>query len=100
MLLGTLRTHQIALHVNNNDAFIFDSFRFKYIPQEIRNLIGNNKIIKNIFRIQPNDSIRCGYFCIGFINFMYKGKLLTDFRHSFLPNSLDLIELMKKNNNN
>ena len=33
--------------------------------------IGNKKIITNIFRIQAYDSIMCGYFCIGFINFMF-----------------------------
>ena len=29
----------------------------------------NKNIITNIFRIQAYDSIMCGYFCIGFINF-------------------------------
>ena len=33
--------------------------------------IGNKNIITNIFRIQAYDSIICGYFCIGFINFMF-----------------------------
>ena len=27
----------------------------------------------------------CGYFCIGFIDFMLAGKKLTDFRKSFSP---------------
>ena len=34
----------------------------------------------------------CGYFCIGFINYMFKGKSLTDFTNLFSPNDL------KKNN--
>ena len=25
----------------------------------------------------------CGYFCIGFIDFMLKGKILTDFTNPF-----------------
>ena len=29
----------------------------------------------------------CGYFCIGFINYMFKGKILTDFANLFLPNN-------------
>ena len=30
----------------------------------------------------------CGYFCIGFINFMLAGKTLTDFKNHFSPNNL------------
>ena len=43
-----------------------------------RNLkIYQNKNIKtNIFRIQAYDSIMCGYFCMGFIDFMLAGKKL------------------------
>ena len=29
----------------------------------------------------------CGYFCIGFTDFMLKGKSLTDFTNRFSPNS-------------
>ena len=28
----------------------------------------------------------CGYFCIGFINFVLKGKSLLDYTNSFSPN--------------
>ena len=31
----------------------------------------------------------CGYFCIGFINFMLGGKTLTDFTNSFSPYDFD-----------
>ena len=40
--------------------------------------IARKKIITNIYRIQAYDSIMCGYFCIGFINFMFNGKSLTE----------------------
>ena len=30
----------------------------------------------------------CGYFCIGFIDFMLAGKTLTKFSNLFLPKSL------------
>ena len=30
----------------------------------------------------------CGYFCIGFINFMLKGKSLTDVTYFFSRNNL------------
>ena len=34
--------------------------------------------------IQAYDSIICGYFCIGFINLMLKGKTLTEYTNLFL----------------
>ena len=42
----------------------------------------------NIFRIQAYDSIVCGYFCIGFIDFMLAGKTLIEFINLFSPNNL------------
>ena len=46
----------------------------------------NKNIVTNIFRIQAYDSIMCGYFCIGFINYMFDGNNgLTDFTNLFLP---------------
>ena len=45
-------------------------------------------VIANIFRIQAYDSITCGYFFLGFINFMLPYKTLTDFNNIFLPNNL------------
>ena len=42
-------------------------------------------ITTNIFRVQAYDSIMCGYFCIGFIDFMLAGKKLTEFTDLFSP---------------
>ena len=66
-------THWIALYVSGNNIINFDSFGIGHIPKEIKELIGNNTIITNIYRIQAYDWIMCGYFCIGFIDFMLKG---------------------------
>ena len=71
-------TRWVASYVQNNVTY-FDSFRVEHIPKEIRTFIGNKNIKTNIFRIQTCDSIVCGYFCIGFIDFMLAGKTLTDF---------------------
>ena len=68
-------THWFALHVNNNDVTYFDSFEVEYIPKDIKAFIGHSlSITTNIFRIQANDLVMCRYFCIGFIDFMLKGK--------------------------
>ena len=81
-------THWIALYVTNNDITFFDSFGVEHIPKEIIKFIGRKNIIANIFRIQAYDSIMCGYFCIGFIDFMFKGKSLTEFTNLFSPYDL------------
>ena len=77
-----------ALYVSNDDVTYFDSFGVEHIPKEIKTFISNKNIKTNIFRIQTYDSIMCGYFCIGFINFMLAGKTLTDFTDLFSPNNL------------
>ena len=79
-------THWVALHVNNKTATYFDSFGVEHNPKEIMKFITRKKIITDIYRIQAYDSIMCGYFCIGFINFMFIGKSLTDCTNLFSPN--------------
>ena len=71
-------THWFALHVNTNDVFYFDSFGVEHIPKEIKAFINNKNIKTNIFRIQAYVSVMCGYFCIGFIDFVLAGKKLAD----------------------
>ena len=79
--------------VNNNNVTYFDSFGVEHIPKEIKTLINRplssafqNKNIKtSIFRIQTYDSIMCGYFCTGFIDFMLAGKKLTNYTNLFFP---------------
>ena len=48
----------------------FDSFGVENIPK--------------VFSLQGQDSVMCGYFCMGFIDFMLKNKSLTDFTKTFL----------------
>ena len=67
-------THWVALYVNNKTVIYFDSFGVEHILKEIMKFIARKKIITNIYRIQAYDSIMCGYFCIGVINFMFNGK--------------------------
>ena len=78
--------HWVALYVNNKIVTYFDSFGVEHIPKEIMKFIACKKIITNIYRIQAYDSIMCGYFCIGFINFMFNGKNVTDYTNLFSSN--------------
>ena len=82
----SIGTQWIALHVNAKNLIYFDSFGVEHIPKEIRKFIGNKNITTQIYRIQAYDSIMCGYFCIGFIDFMLKGKSLLEYTNFFSPN--------------
>ena len=78
-------THWIALFVKPIYTFSFDSFGIEHIPKEINKFI-RNAIKSNIFRLEAYDSIMCGYYCIEFINYMLKGKTLSDYTNLFSPN--------------
>ena len=82
-------THQVALYVNNNNATYFDSFGVEHSPKEIIKFIKYKNIKTNIFRIQAYDRIMCGYFTIAFIDFMLKGKSLTEYTNLFSPNDFN-----------
>ena len=86
-------THWIALFCNRNKIVYFVSFGVEHIPEEIKKLIGNKNIKAIIFAVQANDSVMCGYFFIGFIDFMFAGKKLTDHTNLFSPDDF------KKNDN-
>ena len=74
--------------MQNNNVTYFDSFGVEHIPKEIKTFIDCSlSITTNIFRIQAYDSIMCGYFCIGFIDFMLAGKTLTEYTNLFSPNN-------------
>ena len=67
----------------NNNVIYFDSFGVEHIPKETEIFIDKSIIVANTLRIQAYDSVMCEYFCIGFIDFMLKGKTWTDFTNFF-----------------
>ena len=92
MALYVNTTEPSSKERNNKSVTYFDSFGVEHIPKEIikfiRPAVGNKNITTNIFRIQVYDSIMSGYFCNGFINFMFNGNSLTDYTNLFSPNDL------------
>ena len=54
----------------------FDTFGVERLPKD-KKFLCNKKIIPNICRKQANDSIMCGYFCIGFINLLHYISLFS-----------------------
>ena len=79
-------SHWIALYVKNKKVVCFDSFGVEHVPKEIIKFVKNKDIIANIFRLQAEDLIMCGYYCIEFINYVLKGKTLLDYTNLFSPN--------------
>ena len=86
ILILELVWYWIALYTLNNKVSYFDSFGVKYIPKEIKIFIDKSIVVGNIFRVQPYYWIICGYFCIGFIDFMLPGNTLTDITNLFASN--------------
>ena len=75
----SIETYWIVLYINPKNVTYFVSFGVEHIPKDIRKFFGSKNIITNIYRIQAYDSIMCGYFCLGFIDFMLKGKSLLEY---------------------
>ena len=64
--------------MDGNNVTNFDGFGTEHMPKEIIKLVGKKKYHDNIYTMQAYNSIMCGYFCIGFIDFMLKKKSLLD----------------------
>ena len=97
MSIPILVFHWVALWVNNDNVTYFDSFGVEHILKEIIKFIENRNIETNIFRIQAYYSIMCGYFCIAFIDFMFKGKSLTDYTNLFSQNDDIILKYFMNN---
>ena len=58
--------------MNGSDITYFNSCGVEHVPKEIKKFIRNKSITTNIYGIQAYDSVMYGYFCIGFIDFIFK----------------------------
>ena len=91
----------MALFCNRNEIVYFGTFNVEHVPKENKELVGNKNIKASILRVQANDSVMCGYFCVGFIDFVIAGKKLTDFTKLFSPHDFDknddiILDLLQK----
>ena len=90
---SVLITLRLTVAASATDAAIhkkmFGSGNTTLIRKEIKKFIGKKNIVTNIYIMQTYDSIMCGYFCIGFIDFMLKGKSLLDYTNLFSPNDYE-----------
>ena len=77
------------MYVNAKNVTYFDNFGVENIAEEIKKFIGNKNVIIYIYRIQAYDSVMCGYFCIGFIDLVLKGKSLLEYTNLFSTNDYE-----------
>ena len=70
---------------NISQGNILTALEFGAFPKKLK----CNKNITKIYRVQGYDSIMFGYFCLEFINFMFKGKGLIDYTNLFPPNEYE-----------
>ena len=74
--------------MNAENVTYSHSFGAEHIPKEIRKFIRNKNIIQII---QADNSTMYGYFCIGFIGFMLKGKGLLKNTNLFSRNKYKIM---------
>ena len=79
----------IALFCKKNEIVYFESFHVEHIPEEIKKFIKSKNIKASIYRVQANNSVMCGYFCTGFIDFMLAEKTLIGYISLFSPHDFD-----------
>ena len=69
------------MFIDRNAALYFDSFGIEYISQEVLSRLKDKSITHNVFRIQDNASITCGFYCIAFTEYVLSGKILFNYTH-------------------
>ena len=75
------------MFIDENTDIYFDSSGIEYILQEVLNKVKGKSVAQNIFGIQDNESIMCGFYCIAFIDYMLAGKTMLDYTNLFSPNN-------------
>ena len=66
----------VPLFIDRNAVVYSDFFGIEYVPQEVLSKIRDKSITHNIFKIQDDESLLCGFHCIAFIEYMLAGKTL------------------------
>ena len=83
----SIGTYWVAFCVDDNTTTFIDSYGVEHILGKMKTFSVNENVMANVYREQVYVSITCGYFCIGFIDFMFKDKSLTDFMNLILPHN-------------
>ena len=76
--------------MDTNTAVYLYSFGIQYISQEVLSKIKDKSMTHNIFKIQSDDSIICGFYCIAFIEYM------TEYMNIYLLIEIKVNDLMRE----
>ena len=76
----------VSLFIDKTLAVYFNAFEIESISQEVLIKIRGKSFTHNIFRIQENESIMCGFYCVTFIGYMFSRKTLSDCTNLFSSN--------------
>ena len=78
--------HWVSLFITRNRAVYFNSFWIQCIPEEVLSEIKDKFIMHNIFIMQDDNFIMCGFCSILFTEYMITRKMILDYTNLFSPN--------------
>ena len=84
MNLDEYKSVGIVLYVNGNNRICFASFGAENITKEIKTFLGNKNVTKIFIEYS---AIMLEYFCVGFIDFMFKEKSMRHFTNLLSANN-------------
>ena len=80
--------------MNGDNVTYFDSSGAKHIPKETKKNYEEQKYQSKYLQYTGNDWRICGYFCMGFIGFMLKDKIMFDCANLISPNKYEIKDEM------
>ena len=91
-------THWVVMYIKPNIIEYFDSFGLNY-PEEVIHLSDILRVnyLYNSSQFQNFNSVVCGYYCLYWINELYKGKSYYDLIKTFKRKDANYNEQLIKN---
>ena len=77
------------MYEKDDNVTNFYGLGVEHISKEIKKIVSNKNIKTDNSKIQAYDSIMCGYYCTGFIDFMLKGNSLLDYTNLLSQNEYE-----------
>ena len=71
-------THWVSLFFDRSTVVYIDSSGNEYILEEVSNKVKDKSITRKMFRMEDDDSIMYGFYCITFIEYIFTEKHLLD----------------------
>lgn len=83
-------THFVAMKNSNGYCMYFDSFGLAPLPEVLQLMkTRKDKAVYNTYRIQPFNSVKCGYFCLDFLDSVHDYKSYNRWLLNYSPSNLE-----------